>query len=98
MPQFDVYRGARSRGYLLDCQSDLLDDLGSRVVVPLIPYADGKAAARLHPTFVVEKQEVVMATHLIVAIPRDRLGPAVTSLSQDRYEILAAIDMLITGI
>ena len=40
MAQFDVYRNAnpatRTRvPYLLDLQSDLLDPLGTRVVVPL---------------------------------------------------------------
>jgi toxin CcdB len=37
MARFDVYKGTRASGLLLDIQSDLLDEFGSRVVVPLMP-------------------------------------------------------------
>jgi hypothetical protein len=39
MPQFDLFRHARSKRYpfLLDIQADLLRDLATRVVVPLTP-------------------------------------------------------------
>ncbi len=35
MSKYDVYQRA-GKGYLLDVQSDLLADFGSRVVVPLL--------------------------------------------------------------
>ena len=37
MARFDVYRNPEGSGYLLDVQADLLSDLNTRVVVPLIP-------------------------------------------------------------
>ena len=97
MAQFDVYVGARGRGYLLDCQSKVMSDLGSRVVVPLLPLCDIILIPRLHPTFVIESREHVMATHLIFAIPAERLGPTVMSLEQHRFDILNALDMLFSG-
>ena len=97
MAQFDVYAGARGRGYLLDCQAKVMKDLGSRVVIPLLPLNDVTLIPRLHPTFTVEGREHVMATHLIFAIPAERLGPTVLSLEQHRFDILNAIDMLFSG-
>lgn len=60
---------------LLDVQAELLSDLATRVVVPLIPLADfGRPVARSHPTLMVSGAAHVMATHLIAAIPRAALG------------------------
>ena len=43
MAQFDIHRNTAARAedfpYLLDIQSDLLDRLGTRLVVPLMPLA-----------------------------------------------------------
>lgn len=97
MSQFDVYPGARGRGYLLDCQTGAMCDLGSRVVVPLLPLIDITLIPRLHPTFTIEGREHVMATHLIFAIPAERLGASVMSLEQHRFDILNALDMLFSG-
>lgn len=37
MAQFDVYRNRLEPGYLLDCQSDALSALTTRLVIPLLP-------------------------------------------------------------
>ena len=37
MARFDVHRRRDAAGYLLDCQADLLSDLTTRFVVPLLP-------------------------------------------------------------
>src|SRR3972149_1597257 len=69
MAQFDVYRNAnpatRARiPYLLDVQSDLLDILATRVVIPLCKpgILKGRLAERLNPVFEVEGREVAMLT------------------------------------
>jgi toxin CcdB len=50
--------------YLLDLQADLLDELQTRVVAPLVrAEAFGRRADRLHPVFEIEGTSVVMATH-----------------------------------
>ena len=45
MARLDVYRALRGREYLLDCQSDRLADLETRMVVPLFLYADAPKPA-----------------------------------------------------
>lgn len=97
MARFDVYKGAKARGFLLDCQSELLDEFGSRVVVPLMPVTDVQTVSRLHPVFVIEDTPYIMSTHLIFAIPVDRLGQKIGSLAQEDLTITSALDMLFGG-
>jgi toxin CcdB len=67
--------------------------------VPVIP-ADqfGRLASRLHPSFIIEGREVVLATHLIAAIHIAGLGRTVMSLATRRDEVIAAIDVLLSGV
>ncbi len=58
MAQFDIHRntgagaGAEDFPYLFDIQSDFLDRLGTRLVVPLMPLARyGIPIERLNPRF-----------------------------------------------
>lgn len=97
MARFDIYQGVRAKGYLLDCQSDWLEDFGSRVVVPLMPIPDVKATSRLNPVFQIDGKPHIMSTHLIFAIPLDRLGDRISSLSDEHLTILSALDMLFSG-
>lgn len=98
MAQFDVHKAAGGRGYLLDCQSELLDGLESRVVVPLLPMTAFKPSSRLHPTFKIDGVPVLMSTHQLFAIPTARLGPIVGTLARERHTIISAIDILWSGV
>lgn len=52
MAKFDVYARPNGAGYLLDCQADLLSDLSTRFVIPLLPLDEAPTpAARLNPVF-----------------------------------------------
>jgi len=85
--------------YLLDIQANLLSDLQTRVVVPLIRTGSfGRRAERLHPRFIVDGQDVVMATHLIAATRKQSLGGLVASLQDQRDTVLNAIDVLWSGV
>ena len=97
MARFDIYKGAQARGLLLDIQSDLLDEFGSRVVVPLLPAEGMQSVSRLHPEFVINDEHYVMSTHLIFAIPVDRLGAKIGSLAHDDLVIMSAVDKLFSG-
>ncbi len=98
MARFDIHQVEGVAGYLLDCQADLLDHFTTRAVVPLIPATQTPPAmARLHPTFEIEGGAFVMATHLIGSVPTRELGETVASLADHDGEILAALDMLISG-
>jgi toxin CcdB len=104
MARFDVrpnlHKGSRERvPYLLEIQSDLLSDLSTRVVAPLVPASKfGPAAARLNPSFRIEGKNHVMDTGLIAGVSGKILGESVANLSGHSTEILSAIDFLISGI
>ncbi len=105
MAQFDVYRNvnpaSRTRiPYLLDVQSDLLDPLATRVVVPLCKpeVLKGRLAERLNPVFEVEGRKVAMLTPELAGVSRKIFGDKIDNLSGDRVAIIAALDLLITGI
>lgn len=99
MARFDVHRApGRASAFLLDVQSDLLDHLQTRIVIPLLaPDRVPPTMAELHPRFVVQGESFVLATQLLAAIPRRELGPAVANLAADRDTITRALDLLLTG-
>lgn len=82
---------------MLDIQSDLLDEFGSRVIVPLLPAEDMQSVSRLHPVFVINDERYIMSTHLIFAIPVDRLGAKIGSLAQEDLVITCAVEKLLSG-
>lgn len=95
MPQHDVYRNAHGE-YLLDCQSDLLDVLNTRFVVPLINPDDApNIAQRLNPVFTVADKSFVMYTQFAATVPLDDLEDHIGSLEHCRFEIINALDALI---
>jgi toxin CcdB len=102
MGQFDVYRNPR-RGLfplLLDVQSDLLAQLTTRVVVPLMTlkrYA-ARPISRLNPTATLAGTEYVLVFQELAAIPVSALGNLVASLAPRRAELTAAINLLFTGL
>ena len=105
MAQFDVYRNthpaSRARvPYLLDVQSDLLDTLATRVVVPLCKpeVLRGKLAERLNPVFGVEGRKMVLLTPELAGVSRKALGEKIANLANRRDSIIAALDLVITGI
>lgn len=98
MAQFDVHRGRKGNRLLLDCQSDLLDDIGTRFVIPLLSADVARQTSRLHPIVEIAGKRFLVSTHFASAVACDDLGPVVASLPDQRYAILNALDMLITGI
>ncbi len=103
MAQFDVYINTNPETkqtipYLLDVQADLLHNLTTRVVVPLISVsAMGKAAKHLNPLFSVKRTKVIMSTAELAGVMAKSLGDKVCSLKEHRNEIIAALDFLFTG-
>ncbi len=101
MAQFDVFKSPRGGLYpfLLDIQADLLGSLATRVVVPLIPLKKyGKPITRLHPTAMIAGVEYVLKFHDLAAIPANVLVRPVDSLAHRRTELIAALDLLFTGV
>ena len=100
MAGFDLHRlGKRDGGGLVvDVQSDLIDILDTRVVVPLLPAGRSpKRADRLNPVFLLPKGEVALFPQFIATLPRAALGGPVGSLAPERDRIRDALDMLFLG-
>ena len=105
MPQVSVYKNKNPKTrstypYLVDVQSDLLSDLGTRVVVPLVKRTGStkKPIKSLMPVVSVDGQEFIMMVPLLAGIGKGELGTPVASAAQHRGEVVAALDFLITGI
>lgn len=98
MARYDLYPGIGGAGYLLDVQADLLEELSTRVVVPLVPHsAKVKLVRKLNPVFQVDGRQYAMFTHLISAVPLARLREPRANLLLHHDEIVAALDMLFQG-
>ena len=105
MAQFTVYRNKNPQTrsaipFLLDIQNDLLDGLETRVVVPLYPLSamKGRTLRTLTPVLGIEGEPFVLLTPQMAGIPRSELGDPVSRVEQHRFEIIAAIDFLVTGV
>jgi toxin CcdB len=105
MAQFSVYKNKNPKTrstypYLVDVQSDLLSDLGTRVVVPLIKRSPSakKPIKNLMPVVRVEGQDFIMMVPQLAGIAARDLGAPVASAIQHRGEVVAALDFLFTGI
>lgn len=101
MAQFDVFK-LPSRGSFplaLDVQCDELGGLGSRVVVPMaVRRRYGKPISRLNPVALVGGLEYVLIFQEMAAIPVTALRNKVGSLLSCRPDLIAALDLLFTGI
>jgi toxin CcdB len=106
MPRFAVHRNrnaaTKSRYPLLvDVQSDLLEELSTRVVIPLTPAsttAKRTTMQTLTPVCIVEGKEYLLVTPQLAGIAVKELGPSIGDLTQNRQAILSALDLLLTGI
>lgn len=100
MPRLDVYPmpGKEMSGYLVDVQAGLLDHLGTRVVVPLLPRAAAPEPIReLNPVFEINGEAHVMLTQAIASIPTRELRRPVSSLDHHHDDITRALDILLIG-
>ncbi|VAX08937.1 hypothetical protein MNBD_GAMMA26-2192 [hydrothermal vent metagenome] len=105
MAQFSLYKNEDSASndaypYFIDIQNSLLSDLNSRLVIPLSPHdtLNNTDAKNLCPVVHLDEGNFVLLTHQMTSVPSSILKTKVASLENFRYEILGAIDMLISGI
>ena len=81
MAQFDAHRNpvradSEQIPLVLDVQSDFLDILPTRIVVPLMRAEQFRNRIhRLHPDFLVDDQRLIMVTTEAGVLPRSALGP-----------------------
>jgi toxin CcdB len=102
--QFTLYRNKNSSTralypLLLDVQSDLLEELQTRVVIPLTKKAGlvGKPVSDLMPLIEFDDETYILLTPQLAGIARAELGAPAGSLARQRDTIIAALDFLFTG-
>jgi toxin CcdB len=104
MAQFTVYKNKNPRSkttypLLVDVQADLLDELQTRLVIPLtkVPALTKKPITRLTPSLEIGGEQYLLMTPQLAGIARSELGSAVGSVADQRSPIVAALDLVMTG-
>jgi toxin CcdB len=102
MSQFDIHRLPRRRGgsqLVVDLQAEILDELATRLVAPLRPLkSPDDPVPRLTPVVEVLGDTYFIMVSELAAVRTKELGSPIVNLHQHRDEIIAAIDLLFTGI
>ena len=104
MARFDVYPNpgahANTTPYLLDVQSDLLDGLDSRIVIPLRSlehFAKVKLPTRLTPVLQINGRDYLLETPKMGAVPQRILKTPLAHLADQQTQIMGALDFLFQG-
>ena len=104
MAQFNAYENPskaskRAYPYLLDIQSNLLEDL-STIVIPLcsMHFAEKAVITKLCPILEVKGELFIAFTQQVAGTHKNALGKEVCDLSHHRTEISTALDFSISGI
>ncbi|MBY5696107.1 CcdB family protein [Rhizobium leguminosarum] len=98
MTRFHVYRLKSGNLLAIDLQANLLDDLPSRVMVPLHSVQElSWSISRLNPRFPIEGETYVMATQRMASVPTAEIGKVVADLTAHSDRIIAAVDFLFQG-
>ncbi|WP_422027227.1 CcdB family protein [Roseovarius sp.] len=96
--QYDVYR-LRDGTLVVVIQGDLLDQLQTRVVAPLIPAGKVKRVLRsLNPTVSLGEETYLIMPQLVATLTLAELGERIGSLSMMRDQITRAVDALLSGV
>lgn len=101
MARFDIYKYAsKAVPLVIDVQADLLSDLNTCAVIPLVPEKQAlkEALPKLKPIIQIDGTRYVLMTTDIGAVTRTSLGAHVANVENDyRQEITEAIDFLFQG-
>lgn len=105
MAQFDVYPNPSKHTqntypYILDIQHSLLDDLSTRIVVPLgnAKLIKQQSLKGLTPIVTFKNQELILLIPQISSMQSKQLNKPVGTLIDLRDEIIAALDLVVFGV
>jgi len=99
MARFDVYCYSKSVPLIIDVQADLLADLKTRVVIPLLPYAQAKQELlpKLKPLIKVKGKNYILMTTDIGVLRVSDLKDSIDNVEDQRQTIVDALDFLFQG-
>ncbi|MDR0275419.1 MAG: CcdB family protein [Burkholderiaceae bacterium] len=105
MPQFDVYANPNSGSrasvpFVVDVQSNLIDALPTRLVMPLsrVGAEQARLPSNLCPPVTLEDEVLTLMPHLAAPVDRRLLRHPVRSLAHRAHDISAALDAVVSGV
>jgi toxin CcdB len=105
MAQFDVYENSskqtrKAYPYILDIQHSLIEDIATRIVVPLgnAELLKNEELKGLTPKIEFEGNKLLILMPQITSMPAKSLRKPIGTLSHLRDEIISALDLAIMGI
>ena len=101
--QFDVVSNpivsARAvRPCLICVQHRILEYAGTRLMAALTTEKVDQSLPRLHPRFEIKGLTLYLLPQDLLTLPLDRLRDPVANLESERDKIIAALDLVFTGI
>ena len=101
MARFDIYKYAsKAAPLVLDVQADLLSDLNTCVVIPLVPEKQAKKESlpKLKPIIQIDGKSYVLMTTDIGTLTRASLGKKISNIENaHRQNVTEALDFLFQG-
>ena len=105
MSQFDVYKNPSKKSreafpYIIDIQNALISDITTRIVLPLgrLSHFKNEKMDGLTPIIKYENEAFILLTPQIASMPVNLLRNPVGTVETMRDDIIAAVDLAITGI
>ena len=102
MAQFDLFANSEPEQFplVVDVQADVLHRLATRIAVPLMALEryGGRPITRLNPIVKFKGVDYVILFQDLVSVSTSMFGSRVGTLQSKRAEIIAALDLLFTGI
>ncbi len=96
--QFEVFRTARGTRVVV-IQSDLLEAMRTRVVVPLLPAGTAGGLIRgLNTEIELTGETLVLMPQLLATLTIAELGHPIGSIAHLRDTVTRAVDMLLSGV
>jgi toxin CcdB len=101
--QFDVFanpdkQSSATHPYFVVLQTNSLDRLNTRIVAPLVEPKSLATFDRLFPEVIVRGTKLVVDVTNIGVVPAKMLTQPILNLETERQRIIAAIDLVFTGI
>jgi hypothetical protein len=84
--------------FLVILQHDRVAALKSVVTAPLVEATANLVESRLHPSVVIAGRPYILLLEQLAAIETGSLGRVIGSAGTIRYGIVAALDLLFTGV
>lgn len=104
MAQFDVYENADQTGglcsepYVVDIQSNLLEGLATRMVIPLITKETIEQPVDiLNPVIRIANQNFYLSSPQLRSVHKDRLGKKIMTIMNQRDAVRASVAFLLSG-